>query len=62
MDAKKKKGIGLVAKLTAAVAVPMIALVAIGCFVGVSGMNGVSTILMKEELCVQREENLCITG
>ena len=50
MDAKKKKGIGLVAKLTAAVAVPMIALVAIGCFVGVSGMNGVSTILMKEEL------------
>lgn len=50
MDAKKKKRIGLVAKLTAAVAVPMIALVAIGCFVGVSGMNGVSTILMKEEL------------
>lgn len=50
MERKAKKGIGLVTKLTAVVAIPMIALVAIGCFVGVGGMNGVSTILMKEEL------------
>lgn len=50
MEAKKKKGLQLMGKISAVVAIPMAALVLLGCLIGVSGMNGVSDILMKEQL------------
>ncbi len=50
MEAKKKKGLQLMGKISAVVAIPMVALVILGCLIGVSGMNGVSDILMKEQL------------
>ena len=37
-------------KISVVVAIPMAALVLLGCLIGVSGMNGVSDILMKEQL------------
>lgn len=50
MEAKKKKGLQLMGKISVVVAIPMAALVLLGCLIGVSGMNGVSDILMKEQL------------
>lgn len=50
MEAKKKKGLRLMGKISVVVAVPMVALVILGCIIGVNGMNVVSTILMKEQL------------
>ena len=50
MEAKMKKGLQLMGKISAVVAIPMAALVLLGCLIGVSGMNGVSDILMKEQL------------
>ena len=50
MEAKKKKGLQLMGKISVVVAIPMAALVLLGCLIGISGMNGVSDILMKEQL------------
>ena len=47
---KKEKGLQLMGKISVVVAIPMAALVLLGCLIGVSGMNGVSDILMKEQL------------
>lgn len=50
MEAKEKKGLQLIAKISAVAAIPMIALVILGCIIGVNGMNDISSILMKEQL------------
>ncbi len=50
MEAKNKKGIQLIGKISAVAAIPMIALVLLGCIIGVNGMNDISNILMREQL------------
>lgn len=47
---QKKKGLQLMGKISAVVAVPMIIIVIISSVVGVRGMNGISESLIKEEL------------
>lgn len=50
METKSKKGIQLIGKISAVAAIPMIALVLLGCIIGVNGMNDISNILMREQL------------
>ena len=50
MEKEHKRGLQLMGKISCVVAIPMIAIVVIGCIIGINGMNDVSDILMKEEL------------
>lgn len=49
-EARKKRGLQLMGKISAVVAVPMVILVTISSLVGIRGMNDISDTLIREEL------------